>query len=154
MSKHPPRVTFLFVKCVTYKSIRLHSDETQDTDALYCSIIVISGTTLTGSHHFTHLKPISMTIKHTETETGISKLLRLSNSSRNVEHSWMLIIWQFGKHPWNDLSNSGILSRNQTLSYVITNLMNSSAWPENGFRQTRDKELFLSPHQYTDPCWI
>lgn len=143
MSKHPPWVTFLFVKCVTYKSTAA------DCILMKLEIMMHFATVFHHRHfrHYTdwfspfqlfqkdvdHFPLISMTIKHTpKLKTCTTKQLRLSKSGKNVEWHWMLVIWQFREHPWNDVSNSGILRSKQTLRYVITTLMNSSAWLEDG----------------------
>lgn len=55
-----------------------------------------------------------------------------------------LITWHFREHPWNNLSNSGIWRSKQTQRCVITDLINSSAWLEDGDRETSGRELLLS----------
>lgn len=65
----------------------------------------------------------------------------------NATPAALLITWHFGEHPCNDLSNSGIWRSKQTLRHVITNLISSSAWLEDGDEETRGRELLVIPNQ-------
>lgn len=81
--------------------------------------------------------------QHTTKHVGPSDSSK--NKTFNAQMSAALLItWHFREHPWNYLSNSGIWRSKQTQRCVITDLINSSAWLEDGDGETSGRELLLS----------
>lgn len=160
MSKHPPWVTLLFVKCVTHKSTT--------ADCILMKLgIMMHYQHFIPNHHYssyywldsdrrTHLT-ISLQLRqndkdkyllkyHLNTEAEDHQTASVDSSRTKTFKAQMsaalLITWLFREHPWNGLSNSGIWRCKQTRRCIIKDLIKSSAWLEEGDGETGGREHY------------